>query len=67
MATVMRLKKSQLKPPNRVPKTYDCRVLTLDGYLDLDVSFDGITMQTLFTSRLMQLISCCWERECAVN
>ena len=46
VAAVARLKKSQLKPPDRVPKTYDRRVFPLDGRLDLDISFDGITMQT---------------------
>ena len=46
VAAVARLKKSQLKPPDRVPKTYYRRVFTLDGRLDLNISFDGITMQT---------------------
>ena len=45
-AAVARLKKSQLKPPDRIPKTYDRRVFSLDGRVDLDISFNGITMRT---------------------
>ena len=46
IAAVARLKKSQLKPPDRIPKTYDRRVFSLDGRVDLDISFNGITMCT---------------------
>ena len=46
IAAVARLKKSRLKPPDRIPKTYDRRVFTLDGRMDLDIGFDGITMRT---------------------
>ena len=64
IAAVARLKKSQLKPPNRVPRTYDRRVFTLDGRVDLDVSFDSVTMRTPI---YIKVISCCWERVCVVN
>lgn len=40
------LKKSQLRPRDRIPKTYDRRVFVLDGRLDLDVSLNGVTMCT---------------------
>ena len=46
IAAVARLKKSQLKAPDRIPKTYDRRSFTLDGRMDLDVSFGGMSMQT---------------------
>ena len=37
IAAVARLKRSQLKPPDRIPKTYDRKVFQLDGRLDLDI------------------------------
>ena len=46
IAAVAHLKKSRLKAPDRIPKTYDRRVFTLDGRVDLDISFNGITMRT---------------------
>ena len=46
IAAVARLKRSQLKPPDRIPKTYDRKVFQLDGRLDLDICFDGLTMRT---------------------
>jgi hypothetical protein len=46
VATVARLRKSQLRKPNRVPKAYDGRTFTLDGMMDLDITFNGVTMKT---------------------
>ena len=46
IAAVARLKKSRLKPADRVPRTYDRKTFTLDGRLDLDICFDGVTMRT---------------------
>ena len=43
IAAVARLKRSQLKPPDQIPKTYDRKVFQLDGRLDLDI---GLTMRT---------------------
>ena len=45
VAAVARLRKKDLKKPNRVPRTYDHRPFTLDGRMDLDLSFDGTTMR----------------------
>lgn len=44
IAAVACLKKSQLKAPDKTPKTYDHRTFPLHGRLHLDVSFDGMTM-----------------------
>ena len=44
VAAVARLRKKDLKKPDRVPRTYDHRPFTLDGKMDLDLSFDGTTM-----------------------
>ena len=46
IAAVARLKKSRLKPADRVPRTHDRKTLTLDGRMDLDICFDGLTMRT---------------------
>ena len=46
VAAVARLRKKDLKKPDRVPRTYDHRPFTLDGKMDLDLSFDGTTMRT---------------------
>ena len=45
-AAVAKLKKSKLKKVDKVPKTYDGKHFCLDGRMDLDVTFSGITMQT---------------------
>ena len=46
VAAAARLKKKNFKKPDKVPKTYDRRTFALDGRMDLDVSFDVITMNT---------------------
>ena len=46
IATIARLKKKDLKPPDKKPRTYDQRTFTLDGRMDLDITFDGRTMCT---------------------
>ena len=46
VATVARLRKSQLRKPDRVPKTYDGRTFTHDGMMDLDITFNSVTMKT---------------------
>ena len=43
IAAVARLKKSQLKQPDKIPKTYDRKTFALDGRM---VSFGEMTMQT---------------------
>ena len=45
VAIVARLRKSQLRKPDKIPKTYDGRTFTLDGMMDLDLTFNGITMK----------------------
>ena len=35
-----------MKKPDRIPRTYDHRPFTLDGRMDLDVTFNGTTMRT---------------------
>ena len=46
VAAVARLKKKQLKKADKIPRTYDRRTFALDGKIDLDISFDGSTMNT---------------------
>ncbi len=46
VATVARLKKRDLKKPDKTPKTYDRKPFTLDGRMDLDITFTGKTMCT---------------------
>ena len=39
VATIARLRKSQFQQPDKFPRTYDGRTFTLDGRMDLNVSF----------------------------
>ena len=41
VAAVAHLKKSQLKPPAKVPYTYNRGPFKLDGKLQLDITFQG--------------------------
>ena len=41
-----RLKKRDLKKPNKTPRNYDQTPFTLDGGIDLDITFEGRTMST---------------------
>lgn len=52
IAVAARLKKSQLMKPDKIPKTYNHKTFTLDGRVDLDISFDGVTMQTPVYNKL---------------
>ena len=45
VATVARLRKSQFRKADKIPKTYDGRTFTLDGMMDLDLSFNRVTMK----------------------
>ena len=46
VAAVARLKKRDLKKPDRVLKTYDQRPFALDGRMELDISFSDTTVRT---------------------
>ncbi len=46
VAAVARLKKRDLKKPDKMPRNYDQSPFTLDGRMDLDLSFNGKTMCT---------------------
>ena len=46
VATVACLKKRDLKSPDKTPRNYDQAPFTLDGHMDLDVSFGDKTMCT---------------------
>ena len=46
VASVARLKKSAFKKPDKTPYTYDHQPFSLDGKLELDVTFDDRTMHT---------------------
>ena len=46
VAAMARLKKRDFKKADRTPRTYDQKTFTLDGRMDLDISFDGKTMNT---------------------
>ena len=46
VAAVARLKRRNFKKADKTPRTYDRKPFTLDGRMDLDVSFGGTTMQT---------------------
>lgn len=46
VAAVPRLRKSQFQRADKTPRTYDGRTFSLDGRLELDISFNGRTMKT---------------------
>ena len=46
VAAVARLRKSQFRRPDKTPRTYDRRIFTLDGKIELDISFGEVTMKT---------------------
>ena len=46
IAATAKLQKKAFKQPDKVPYTYDQKPFTLDGRVDLDISFDGRTMRT---------------------
>ena len=46
LAAVKKLRKRDLKPADKTPLTYGQRTIRLDGRLDLDITFEGCTMNT---------------------
>ena len=46
VTTVAQLKKRDLKRPDKTPRNYDQTPFTLDGRMDLDITFNGKTMCT---------------------
>lgn len=46
VASIVRLKKKHFKKPDKTPHTYDGNRFTLDGRMDLEITFDGRTMCT---------------------
>lgn len=46
VAAAAHLKKRNFKKPDKVPYTYDQKSFNLDGRIDLDISFDGLSMCT---------------------
>ena len=46
VAAAAKLRKRDLKKPDKMPCTYDHQPFTLDGRMDLDISFDDKTMCT---------------------
>ena len=46
VATVARLRKRHFKKPDKIPRTYDQKTFTLDGRMDLEITFDDKTMCT---------------------
>ena len=46
VASVARLKKKNFKPADKIPRAYDQRPFSLDGRIDLDITFCGTTLKT---------------------
>ena len=46
VASVARLKKKNFKPADKVPRSYDQRPFSLDGRINLDITFCGTTLKT---------------------
>ena len=52
VASVNRLKKRNCKKPDKVLKTYSREIFTLDGQMELDISFGDKTMKTTIYIKL---------------
>ena len=63
IATVARLKKRDLKRPDKQPRNYDQTPFSLDGRMDLDI----IWGQGRCTSRATHPIRCCSRKGCVVS
>ena len=46
VASINRLKKKDFKPPDKVPRTYSRQTFSLNGQMELDISFGKKTMKT---------------------
>ena len=46
LAASARLRKRNLKPSDKVPRTYDQKVFHLDGRMEIEISFEGKVMKT---------------------
>ena len=46
VAAVAKFRKRDLKRPDKSPRNYDHTPFTVDGHIDMDVTFDGKTMHT---------------------
>ena len=62
VATVAQLKKRDLKRPDKTPRNYDQTPFTLDGRMDLDITFNGVPQ---CTQKPMPMNSYCFLKEFA--
>ena len=46
IAAVAKLRKRNLKPANKTPRTYDYKTFRVDGRFDLDITFQDKTIKT---------------------
>ena len=46
MATVAKLRKRELKQPDKVPKNYDLKPFHSDGMIEIDIEFQDKVMTT---------------------
>ena len=46
MATAARLKERDFKPADRTPRTYDQKPFTLDGKMEMDITFEESVIRT---------------------
>ena len=61
IAVVAQPKKSQLKPQDKIPKTYDRRMFTLDGRIDGTVERFNQTLKTMLRKHAARF-RCQWDR-----
>ena len=71
MATKARLKKKKFHKPDTVPRNYNGKAFTLDGKMDLKISFQGKDMTTPVYIKMDakdQLLSCMLAtRHCSIS
>ena len=46
IAAATQMKKRQLQSPDKIPRKYNRRPLSLGGKVNLDITFNGVTMNT---------------------
>ena len=66
MATIVKLRKKDLKPPDKVPKNYDQWPFTQHGRMDLDITFAGKMTMSVYI-KMDAGSNCCSQKECATS
>jgi len=62
VAAVARLKKQDLKPPDKVSRNYDRQPFHIDGKIEINIEFGCRTMKTPIILKWMPLNRCFYQK-----